>query len=139
MKLHASAKQLTGKIFGRLTVLEPLPTRRHQHVVWRCQCECGEIVEATSSILASGDKKSCGYLQQKPIQQQPPCTARICLTKPSVVTAIIMHAEISGTTPTKWAENALEDWILKHRSGRYVGDPDRHTERNDDNTTIYHD
>jgi hypothetical protein len=32
---------LTGRSFGRLTVLQPTPERRGSSVVWECRCVCG--------------------------------------------------------------------------------------------------
>lgn len=38
-------KDLTGEVFGRLTVLGMTPERRNRQVVWKCQCECGNITD----------------------------------------------------------------------------------------------
>ena len=54
---------LTGKIFGRLTVLEKMKKRSHGQVVWKCVCECGIEHEVTSANLIKGETKSCGCLQ----------------------------------------------------------------------------
>ena len=32
---------LTGKRYGRLTVIEKTDQRANGSVVWRCQCDCG--------------------------------------------------------------------------------------------------
>ena len=37
-------KDLTGKQFGRLTVLS-LAGRRNGSTIWECNCSCGKIVE----------------------------------------------------------------------------------------------
>ena len=36
-------KDLTGEVFGKLKVLEITPERRNRQVVWKCECECGNI------------------------------------------------------------------------------------------------
>jgi hypothetical protein len=54
-------EDLTGRTFGRLTVLERSGSR-HKHAVWRCRCACGSMVDAVSNHLLSGKKKSCGCL-----------------------------------------------------------------------------
>lgn len=56
---------LTGKKFGRLTVLregERLPDR---HYTWLCLCSCGKYKTVSSSCLKSGDTKSCGCLKSE--------------------------------------------------------------------------
>lgn len=61
-------KDLTGQVFGRLTVIEEaLPYRQSKRTVrtkWKCQCKCGEIVEVQTSNLTkkNSNTKSCGCL-----------------------------------------------------------------------------
>jgi len=58
----------------------------------------------------------------------------IRLGKQSLVQTIERLAHESHTTPAAWATEVLEDYILEHRSGRYRPDPDRFTERHDEQT-----
>ncbi len=51
--------ELVGKRFGRLTVLSRAGSRR-KGSLWRCQCDCGVIVEAVAYYLTGGDTTSCG-------------------------------------------------------------------------------
>lgn len=53
---------LVGKRFGRLLCLEITDKRRTQSVVWKCQCDCGNICYPTSRTLLGGLTKSCGCL-----------------------------------------------------------------------------
>lgn len=55
---------LTGKKIGKLTVLEPTERRQNGHVVWLCQCECGNTIEVSGHHLTDkkGPVKSCGCL-----------------------------------------------------------------------------
>lgn len=48
---------LTGKTFGKLTVIERDRTRNR--VYWKCRCECGTLISVSSQALQSG-KTSCG-------------------------------------------------------------------------------
>ncbi len=56
---------LTGQRFGMLTALEPLPERRQGCVMWRCRCDCGNIVTRESAQLRKGVRTNCGC---KPVQ-----------------------------------------------------------------------
>lgn len=58
----AFLRDLTGQKFGKLTALERIPGNRNHSVYWKCQCDCGSIVEVASSALTSGHTKSCGCL-----------------------------------------------------------------------------
>ena len=55
---------LSGQIFGRLTVLEQaeniITPNGRSHVAWRCLCECGNIVNVRSDCLRNGCTVSCG-------------------------------------------------------------------------------
>lgn len=51
---------LTGRRFGLLTVLRESGRDERGHVMWLCQCDCGNTVEAVSSQLTKGFRISCG-------------------------------------------------------------------------------
>ena len=52
-------KDLTGSVFGRLTVLSLVGTDPHGSI-WECQCTCGNITVVPARSLRSGNTKSCG-------------------------------------------------------------------------------
>jgi hypothetical protein len=54
---------LTGKRFGRLTVLEKV--YREGKLKWRCQCDCGVVKEIENSGFFGRPTKSCGCLQRE--------------------------------------------------------------------------
>lgn len=54
--------KLSGQRFGRLTAIEKEYTNSHGEVVWKCQCDCGNIAHVTAHYLVSGHTKSCGCL-----------------------------------------------------------------------------
>lgn len=54
-------EDLTGKVFGRLTVL------RLVGVVWECQCSCGSIALVKAGNLKSSTQ-SCGCLKKELLQ-----------------------------------------------------------------------
>lgn len=53
---------LTGQKFGFLTVVKDSGERIGcgNHVLWECQCECGNITKVTGTNLKDGHVKSCG-------------------------------------------------------------------------------
>lgn len=51
---------LVGQRFGRLTVLERLGANARKEVVWRCQCDCGSVVDVPTRNLRSRGTVSCG-------------------------------------------------------------------------------
>ena len=51
---------LVGHRFGRLVVL----SRSTTSAKWVCRCDCGNLVEVTTTHLKTGHTKSCGCLQK---------------------------------------------------------------------------
>ncbi len=56
-------KDLTGKKFGRLSVLERGLNKRNKPA-WKCLCDCGNIVEIAGCELKQNQTKSCGCLRK---------------------------------------------------------------------------
>ena len=57
-----TALELTGRVFGRLTVLERAENSKGRHSSWLCKCECGNLVTTLGTALTTGHTKSCGCL-----------------------------------------------------------------------------
>lgn len=55
---------LIGQKFGRLTVVEFCGIKDHK-ARWKCACDCGLSVIATTGNLRSGNTKSCGCLRRE--------------------------------------------------------------------------
>lgn len=51
---------ISGKVFGRLTVRKDVGRDRFGQVLWECECVCGKKVIARGGDLRSGNTKSCG-------------------------------------------------------------------------------
>ena len=51
---------LTGKTFGRLTVIGYVGRNQFDHFLWLCRCECGGEKVATTSSLNNGRTVACG-------------------------------------------------------------------------------
>ena len=60
-------QDITGKTFGRLTVLFEASTHRSpcgtRRIQWFCQCECGKIIIVRGDHLRTGNTTSCGCFQ----------------------------------------------------------------------------
>jgi hypothetical protein len=58
-------KDISGKVFGRLTVLRFDKTDDSYRSRWICKCECGTIKSILSTNLLSGDIVSCGCYKKE--------------------------------------------------------------------------
>ena len=60
-------KDLTGQRFGKLVALSPTEKRMDSgSIVWRCQCDCGNVAEISARRLVRGKARSCGCLSNPP-------------------------------------------------------------------------
>lgn len=58
-------KDLTGQVFGKLTVLERKGSDNHNKALWLCKCECGVEKIVPGNTLLKGESNSCGCLKSK--------------------------------------------------------------------------
>jgi hypothetical protein len=56
---------LTNKRFGCLTVIQQLPERKNNNIIWKCLCDCGNYNNVPGNHLRSGHTTSCGCQQGK--------------------------------------------------------------------------
>lgn len=59
---------LTGKKFGKLTVIQVSKRSGKRGLSWKCLCDCGNKCEAYGGHLRSGERKSCGCLAESRIE-----------------------------------------------------------------------
>ena len=55
--------ELTGKVFGRLTVI----CHNHVNSKWTCKCTCGKIKDVRASSLKCGATTSCGCVRKEQV------------------------------------------------------------------------
>jgi len=55
---------LTGKRFGKLTILERGPNNNLNKITWKTLCDCGSFSFINRNELLSGDTKSCGCIRK---------------------------------------------------------------------------
>jgi len=67
-KMGQRFKDMTGKRFGRLTIIERVPNYRNA-AKWRYRCDCGNEGTATGGSLRLGTTKSCGCLRKEIIKE----------------------------------------------------------------------
>ena len=79
-KYYNNFIDLTGRKFGRLTVIKFSHINKHGRSMWLCQCSCGgpsslKVINGFS--LKNGDTKSCGCIQKETISKIGKRTGKI--------------------------------------------------------------
>lgn len=62
-------KDLTGKRFGKLTVIGRCGSTdtKHKVALWLCKCDCGNVVKRTGSHLQANNNNTCGNCPKEEI------------------------------------------------------------------------
>ena len=56
-------RDITGKIFGSLKVLNKQPSNSEGRAVWHCVCKCGNAIDVTTKRLTTGKQTACKNCQ----------------------------------------------------------------------------
>ena len=64
-KKERDNNSLIGENYGRLTVISSSEKRRGRVTMWKCECDCGNIVYVEKYKLATGHTLSCGCLRKE--------------------------------------------------------------------------
>lgn len=65
-------KDYSGQRFGRLVAIECTGEHKGKELVWRLQCDCGNVVELSVSQFIGGTTKSCGCLKRDVAKKNNP-------------------------------------------------------------------
>jgi hypothetical protein len=92
---------LTGKKFGRLTVIRRLEDKRYGNgsFIYNCICDCGNYKLVSSKHLLSGATRSCGCLTKEMVIINQVKAVEKSLykgTKPCMLTSKIKSTNSSG-------------------------------------------
>lgn len=58
-------RDLSGKQFGRLTVVEHCGSSPDHQALWKCRCACGNYTTVRGHSLTKGTTQSCGCLKDE--------------------------------------------------------------------------
>ena len=61
--LRREVEDLSGHVFGRLTILSRAPNKPNGRTAWYCVCDCGNQCIVGTKELKNGDTRSCGCLR----------------------------------------------------------------------------
>lgn len=56
---------ILGKKFNRLTPIEEVGRDNRGEILWRCKCDCGNVIVLASSRIRNGVNKSCGCFRRE--------------------------------------------------------------------------
>ncbi len=64
-KSNMRAKDITGELFGRLTVQYKHSVNRQGNALWFCLCDCGNSAIVRGADLRNGHTNSCGCFNEE--------------------------------------------------------------------------
>ncbi|MCB2300421.1 hypothetical protein [Clostridium tagluense] len=104
-------KDLTGKVFGRLTVIKATKERKQGAVVWECKCECGNETYVSRSNLEQGNTLSCGCLQAENVAKRSKLRQTKNITGQK-------FGKLNAIEPTGKRDNGYIVWKCKCECGK---------------------
>ena len=103
----AALIDMTRRKYGRLTILERVPTtRKVDDVRWRAKCECGTVTVVGGRDVRRGRTRSCGCwrievatAQLKRLNAQPVLTCQWChsMQEPDELMPVLFAVEPGGS------------------------------------------
>lgn len=97
-------KDISDKVFGRLTVLSVAGKNGAGLYIWNCRCSCGTLCVIAGSNLRRGNTKSCG-----------------CLQSETVTTRLTSHNLSRSSEYASWASMKTRCLNTKHKDYPYYG------------------
>lgn len=108
---------LTGQVFGELTVQHPADRVPRRGTRWECVCSCGNLTTVYGESLRSGNTRSCGHLQAvKNERPQAAYQARWDAHLRDLVQFRAVHGRLPRLTGVDPAERRLGRWLADHRT-----------------------
>lgn len=62
--------EMTGRRYGRLVVLQSVGTNNAGRLMWKCQCDCGNLRAISGKYIRSGRTISCGCFRLESIRKR---------------------------------------------------------------------
>lgn len=118
---------LTGQVYGRLTLLNPTDQRcADGSVKWLCRCECGNYTIASANNIRRGITRSCGCYKKERICEKNRKyntyiqNGDVCIGVTSGGTKFMVDMEDADRVKQYyWYEND-QGYIISHIDGKYV-------------------
>ncbi len=119
--MSTKSLDLTGELYGKLTVLEQAESIRSPSgrtlKMWLCGCECGEVKEVRQSQLRNGGTKSCGCLRKAPVkinvELELNALKALVLSQQKILMSLTTHQPKVVHTPVSAPVRSREDLQLE--------------------------
>lgn len=94
----AISPDLTGQVFGELTVLQRAENPKARGTVWVCQCACGSEYEVQGTLLTTGRRTRCS----SNVHQKNYAFSDITGQKFELLTALYPRRDLKGSRSVIW-------------------------------------
>lgn len=98
-KLSARKKDIANLRFDKLVAIEPTDKRQQGAVIWKCQCDCGNICyRSITNLQRKNEFHSCGCFQQQQV---------INLNKKNLIGLIFGRLQVVEETPQRTSGGSI--------------------------------
>ena len=60
-----NGENISGQKFGKLTAIKRAGKDKNGRIMWLCKCDCGNLINVSTTDLRAGRRKSCGCLKKE--------------------------------------------------------------------------
>lgn len=107
------AKDITGRRFGRLTVLQRASSDTFGNSAWLCLCDCGKKKVIGRPNLISGNSTSCGCFNRELITKHGQSRTRLYRVW-STMAYCAAQKGVSVCEEWRNSFQAFSDWAMAH-------------------------
>lgn len=113
------SKDMTGKVFGKLTAISPVRIKGERGLRWLCKCQCGKEKVIHGGHLRAGTTNSCGCLALDKIEESAKSelygrymakakkrTINFELSRNEFDSLIIKNCRYCGSLPSQYLKNS---------------------------------
>lgn len=107
----AKVKDITGRRFGRLTVLQMAGSDTFRNSAWLCLCDCGKRKVIGRPNLISGNSTSCGCQSRERLTKHGKSNTRLYR-----VWSTMVYSRKGAVVCEEWRNSfqAFHDWAMAH-------------------------
>lgn len=109
---------IAKKRYGKLVAIEPTGEKENGSIVWKCKCDCGNVVEIAQNVLEKGTTNSCGCLKSSIMKEKVKENTKAFMEENYIEGTNIKA--IQSTTPLRNNSTGIRGVSYDSSRGKYV-------------------
>lgn len=117
----ATAIDRIGHKHGRLLVYDRADNDIHNHIRWKCICDCGTYITVASMSLANGSTRSCGCMRRETTSLSGKRNLGRGSSEGAIYRNFIIYQTAAKARNYKWLLSIEQFSYIIHQNCHYCG------------------